>query len=297
MDNQFDMRDPRNQYPQPPFDKQPQDAPGLSGKMDPVPDHGEDTYQGLGRMNGRKALITGGDSGIGRAVAIAYLREGAEVTVNYLPAEEEDAKDLVDLAKREGATLHTIPGDLTDQAFCASLVADAAQAMGGLDCLVINAGKQVAQMSIADITDAQFDATMKTNCYAMFWLCRAALPVMPAGGTIINVTSILGYKPASFLLDYSSTKFFIRGFTQAFAQQAMEKGVRVNAVAPGPFWTPLQPSGGQTQENLESFGSGMPMGRPGQPAEIASTFVFLATQESGYIVGETIGVTGGAPLS
>lgn len=295
--NQYEARNPLTDYPQPPFQRQPQDAPGTTHAMQPAPDHGERTYQGFGRMKGRKALITGGDSGIGRAAAIAYLREGAEVAINYLPEEEKDAQELVLLAEKEGHKLHTLPGDLTDESFCAQLIKSAAEAMGGIDILVINAGKQTAQHSIQDISSEQFDRTLKTNCYAMFWLSKAALPLMQPGGTIINVTSILGYKAVPFLLDYASTKFFIRGFTQALAKQVAGQGIRVNAVAPGPFWTPLQPSGGQTQENLQEFGEEAPFGRPGQPAEIAPTFVYLATQESGFVSGETIGVTGGMPLS
>ncbi|WP_420394723.1 SDR family oxidoreductase [Acuticoccus sp.] len=291
------MRDPREDYPKPPFAKQRQPEPGLDVEMDPPVDHGEATYKGLGRMRGRKALITGGDSGIGRAVAIAYMREGADVVVNYLPEEDADFQELSSLASNEGGTIVGMPGDLTDEAFCLRLVKEAAEQLGGLDTLVINAGKQVFQESIADLTTEQFDRTLKTNCYAMFWLSKAALPLMPPGSAIINVTSILGYKPTPILLDYSATKFFIRGFTQNLAQQAIKQGVRVNAVAPGPFWTALQPSGGQPPEKLESFGEQTPMGRPGQPAELASTFVFLATQEAGYVVGETIGVTGGMPLA
>ena len=294
-DNQYAMRDPRTQYPQPPFPRQPQPAPGLTTEMDPYPDHGEHSYRGLGRMEGRRALITGGDSGIGRATAIAYLREGAAVAVNYLDAESPDAATLAELAETEGHTLVRLPGDLTDEAFCERLIADAHDQLGGLDVLVINAGKQVFQESIQDITTEQFDQTFKTNVYAMFWLSKAALPLMPPGAAVINVTSIQGYDPSPTLMDYASTKWAIIGFTKALAQQAIKDGVRVNAVAPGPFWTPLQPSGGQSQENVETFGQKTPYGRPGQPAEIAPTFVFLATQESGYIAGEVFGVTGGDP--
>ena len=297
ISNQYDILDPRSAYPQPPFPRQPQNAPGLAARMDPEPDHGEKSYQGFGRMKGRKALITGGDSGIGRAVAIAYMREGASVAINYLEEEQSDVQSLIDLAKSEGGTIIPMPGNLMEESFCVSLVKNAAEQLGGLDVVVINAGKQVMQQSIQDITTEQFDQTLKTNCYAMFWLSKAALPLMPPGASIINVTSVVGYNPIAALLDYSSTKFFIRGFTQALAKQALEQGIRVNAVAPGPFWTPLQSSGGQTQDNLEEFGSSFPMGRPGQPAEIASTFVFLATQESGFVTGEIIGVTGGSPIS
>ncbi|OZC04092.1 SDR family oxidoreductase [Rubricoccus marinus] len=293
--NQYAMQDPRSQYPSPPFPRQPQEAPGLTTKMEPEPDHGETSYRGFGRMEGRKALITGGDSGIGRATAIAYAREGAAVAINYLPSEEKDAQSLADLIEGEGGTLVRLPGDLQDESFCVQLVEDAREKLGGLDVLVINAGNQTAQESIQDITTEQFDRTYKTNVYAMFWLSKAALPHIPAGGTIINVTSVQGYKPSANLLDYASTKWAIIGFTKALAKQAIESGVRVNAVAPGPFWTPLQPSGGQPQDSIETFGEQVPMGRPGQPAEIAPTFVFLATQESGYISGEVFGVTGGDP--
>lgn len=293
--NQYTMQDPRPQYPAPPFPKQPQPKPGLAARMTPEPDHGEASYQGFGRMVGRKALITGGDSGIGRATAIAYAREGASVAINYLPSEEPDVQSLAELIEAEGGTLVRLPGDLTDEAFCEQLVRDAHEALGGLDVLVVNAGAQTSQESILDISTEQFDRTYKTNVYAMFWLCKAALPLLPPGASIINVTSIQGYDPSPHLLDYASTKWAIIGFTKALAPQALERGVRVNAVAPGPFWTALQPSGGQTQERVQQFGGNTPMGRPGQPAEIAPVFVFLATQESGYITGEVFGVTGGNP--
>ena len=295
--SQYDMRDPRTQYPQPPFPKQPQDKPGFDHKMEPKADHGENSYQGFGRLKDRKALITGGDSGIGRAVAIAYSREGAEICITYLPEEKEDADWVCELLEGEGHTVRRMPGNLTDKEFCNSLIKEAHERMGGLDILVNNAGKQVRQPGIEDISDEQFDETMKTNVYAMFWLTKAALPLMPPGAAIINVTSNQGFSPAPYLLDYATSKFAIRGFTEAIAQGAIERGVRVNGVAPGPFWTPLQPSGGQTQEKVQEFGKGTPMGRPGQPAELAPTFVFLASQESSYISGEIIGVTGGKPIS
>ena len=296
--NQYALQNPLTQYPRPPFPRQPQDVPGSIAKMDPRPDHGEESYRGFGRMDGLKTLITGGDSGIGRATAIAYAREGAAVAINYLSEEQApDVRSLVDLIEGEGGTIVTLPGDLTDESFCKRLVQDANEAMGGLDVVVINAGKQTYQESILDITTEQFDETYKTNVYAMFWLSRAAVPLLPAGGSIINVTSIQGYKPSPGLLDYASTKWAIIGFTKSLAKQLAEKGIRVNAVAPGPFWTPLQPSGGQPQDKIEEFGSEVPYGRPGQPAEIAPTFVFLATQEAGYITGEVVGVTGGNPTT
>ena len=293
--NQYAMQNPLTQYPRPPFPRQPQEAPGTIEEMEPRPDHGEESYEGFGRMEGRKALITGGDSGIGRATAIAFAREGAAVAINYLPSEEQDAQSLADLIESEGGTLVKLPGDLTDEAFCEKLVQDAHEALGGLDVLVLNAGKQTSQESIQDITTEQFDRTYKTNVYALFWLSKAALPLLPAGASVINVTSIQGFEPSANLLDYASTKWAIIGFTKALAKQVVDKGIRVNAVAPGPFWTPLQPSGGQPQDVIEKFGSEAPYGRPGQPAEIAPTFVFLATQESGYITGEVFGVTGGNP--
>ncbi len=293
--NQYAMQDPRTQYPRPPFPRQPQEAPGLASKMDPTPDHGEESYRGFGRMEGRKALITGGDSGIGRAAAIAYAREGAAVAINYLESEQSDAESLKELIEGEGGTVHLFPGDLTDESFCTQLIADAVEALGGLDVLINNAGKQVFQESIDDVTSEQFDQTFKTNVYAMFWLSKAAVPHLPPGGSIINTTSIQGYKPSATLLDYATTKGAQIEFTKALAKQLADKGIRVNAVAPGPFWTPLQPSGGQPQDKVEEFGSQVPLGRPGQPAEIASTYVFLATQEAGYITGEVFGVTGGDP--
>ncbi|MBB4657795.1 SDR family oxidoreductase [Parvularcula dongshanensis] len=295
--NQWAMRDPLTQYARPPFPRQPMDAPGTTDQMTPAPNHGETSYKGLGRMEGRKALITGGDSGIGRATAIAYMREGAEVAINYLQEEASDVEGLKKLFEAEGKTLHTFPGDLTEEGFCTSLVKDAAGALGGLDVLVINAGKQTAQESIFDITTEQFDRTYKTNCYAMFWLAKAAIPLMPKGAAIITTTSIQGSKPSANLLDYASTKWAIIGFTKSLAKQMTERGIRVNGVAPGPVWTPLQPSGGQPQDVIENFGDEVPYGRPAQPAELAPAYVYLATQESGYVTGEVIGVTGGNPTA
>ncbi len=265
--------------------------------MTPRPDHGEESYKGLGRMKGRKALITGGDSGIGRAAAIAYFREGAQVAINYLAEEAPDVDSLAELFAAEGGKLHKLPGDLRDEAFCVQLIQDAQSAMGGLDVLVINAGKQTAQDSIFEITTEQFDNTYKTNVYAMFWLSKSAIPIMPKGASIIMTTSIQGSKPSQNLLDYASTKFAIIGFLKALAKQVAERGIRVNGIAPGPFWTPLQPSGGQPQDSIEQFGSTTPYGRPGQPAEIAPMYVFLATQESSYTSGEVFGSTGADPTS
>jgi NAD(P)-dependent dehydrogenase (short-subunit alcohol dehydrogenase family) len=294
--NQYAMQNPLTQYPRPPFPDQPQSPPGIDQDMVPRPDHGEKTYQGFGRLEGRKALITGADSGIGRAAAIAYAREGADVAINYLPSEERDARQVIELIEAEGRKAIAIPGDLKDEAFCVQLVEKAHEQLGGLDILVNVAGKQEAQKDIADITTAQFDDTLKTNIYAMFWLCKKALPLMPAGATIINTASIQSYDPSATLLDYATTKAAIVAFTKSLAAQVISKGIRVNAVAPGPIWTVLQPSGGQPQEKIPTFGSQVPMKRPGQPAECAPLYVLLASQESSYITGEVFGVTGGNPL-
>ncbi|WP_277963428.1 SDR family oxidoreductase [Pseudomonas sp. RIT-To-2] len=295
-DNQYSMQNPLTQYPQPEFPDQPQSAPGTVHKLHPAADHGETSYKGFGRLAGRKALITGADSGIGRAAAIAYAREGADIVLNYLPEEESDAREVVQLIEAEGRKAICLPGDLKDERFCQSLVSQAVERLSGLDILVNVAGKQQAVEAIADITTEQFDATFKSNVYAMFWLCKAALPHLPAGATIINTASIQSYSPSQNLLDYASTKAAIVAFTKALAKQVIAQGVRVNAVAPGPIWTPLQPSGGQPRDKIPTFGSQTPMGRPGQPAECAPLYVFLATQESSYITGETYGVTGGNPL-
>ena len=294
--NQYAMQDPAKQYPQPEFDKQPQSAPGLAKDMDPKPAHGEDSYKGFGRLAGRKALITGADSGIGRAVAIAFAREGADIVMNYLPAEEEDAREVVALIEQAGRKVVAAPGDISDEMFCVALVDTANKALGGIDILVNVAGKQTAQKAIADLTTEQFDATFRTNVHAMFWLCKAALPLMPPGATIINTTSIQAYQPSEFLLDYASTKAAIVAFTHALAKQVAEKGIRVNAVAPGPVWTPLQTSGGQPQDKIPELGTMVPLGRPGQPAELAPIYVLLASQESSYVTGEIYGVTGGNHL-
>ena len=268
------LKNPVTLYPKPPFKRQPQEPPGLASKMVPRPDHGEKSYKGSGRLTGRKALITGGDSGIGRAAAIAFAREGADVAIGYLPFEESDAKEVVELIRAEGRKAVALPGDIRDETFCRQLVADAVKGLGGLDILVNNAGKQVAQASIADITTEQFDATFKTNVYAMFWITKAALAHLPVGAAIINTASIQAYEPSPNLLDYAQTKACIVSFTKGLAKQLAAKGIRVNAVAPGPFWTPLQPSGGQPQESIETFGSKSPLGRPGQPAEIAPDLRF-----------------------
>ncbi|MFC5847601.1 SDR family oxidoreductase [Deinococcus petrolearius] len=291
--NQYEMRDPREQYPKPPFPEQPQAAPGLAAKMVPEPDHGETSYQGFGRLKGRKALITGGDSGIGRAVAIAYAREGADVAIGYLPSEEKDAQEVIKLIEAAGVKALALPGDLKDESFCTQIVEKTVAAFGGLDILVSNAGKQVFQESIADITTEQFDQTFKTNVYALFWITKAAIPHMQPGSTIITTSSVNATQPSETLLDYATTKAAIAAYTEALSGQLAEKGIRANTVAPGPFWTALQPSGGQSQEKVKEFGSQVPLGRPGQPAEIAPIYVLLASQESSYITGGLFPVTGG----
>jgi NAD(P)-dependent dehydrogenase (short-subunit alcohol dehydrogenase family) len=294
--NQYAMQDPTKQYPQPKFDKQPQSAPGLASEMDPKPDHGEESYRGFGRLAGRRAIITGADSGIGRATAIAFAREGADVVLNYLPAEEADAKEVVMLVEKAGRRAFPMPGDISQEASCLQLIEKGRGALGGLDILVNNAGKQTARTDIAEITTEQFEATFRTNVFSMFWLCKAALPHMPPGAAIINTTSIQSYQPSPSLLDYASSKAAITAFTHALAKQVASKGIRVNAVAPGPVWTPLQPSGGQPQDKIPEFGAKAPLGRPGQPAELAPIYVLLASQESSYVTGEVYGVTGGNHL-
>ncbi len=291
------MQNPLTEYPRPPFKSQHQEAPGLAGLMDPRPDHGEKSYKGSGKLIGRKALITGGDSGIGRAAAIAYAREGADVAINYLPVEEPDAKEVVELIQAAGRKAVAIPGDLRDESFCQKLVSDAVAQLGGLDILVSNAAKQVFQESLADISTEQFDSTFRTNVYGMFWVTKAALPHLQPGSTIICTTSINAYDPVPTILDYAMTKGAIAIFIKGLSKQLIPKGIRVNGVAPGPVWTPLQPSGGQSQEKLITFGSDVPFGRPGQPAELASTYVFLASQESSYVSGEIYGITGGHPTA
>ena len=291
------MQDPREQYPKPPFPPQPQPAPGLAARMEPRPDHGETSYRGSGKLVGRKALITGADSGIGRAAAIAFAREGADVAIGYLPSEEEDAKAVLALIEAEGRKAIALPGDITDETFCKALVAQAVEALGGLDILVNNAGKQVTQPEIEDITSQQFDQTLKTNLYAMFWITKAAEPHLQPGAAIINTASVQAYEPSENLLDYATTKAGIVAFTKALAKQMIKKGVRANVVAPGPFWTVLQPSGGQPQEKVEHFGEQSQLGRPGQPVEIAPVYVLLASQEASYITGEVYGVTGGAGVA
>lgn len=286
--------DPTTNYPKPPFKGQSQPWPGLVSQMDPRPDHGETSYKGSGRLAGRKALITGGDSGMGRAAAIAYAREGADVAINYLPAEEADAKEVIALIKKEGRKGIAIPGDLRDEAFCRQLVEEAVRQLGGLDILVNNAARQQANASLLDITSEQFDWTMKTNIYAPFWLTKAALPHLKPGAAIISTTSEQAYNPSADLHDYAMTKAANMSYVKSLAKQLGPKGIRVNGVAPGPIWTPLQVSGGTVQEKLKKFGGDTPLGRPGQPVELASIYVQLAASDASYATGQIYGAAGGS---
>ena len=292
--NQQGLEDPRYKYPKPPFKGQSQPWPGLAGKMDPKPDHGETSYKGSGRLQGRKALITGGDSGMGRAAAIAYAREGADVAINYLPAEEADAREVIAMINAEGRKAVAIPGDITDESFCQRLVEEAVKGLGGLDILVCNAALQQTQPSILDITTEQFDRTMKTNIYAPFWIIKAAIPHLPPGSTIIGTTSEQAEDPSEDLYDYAQTKAATTNYVRSLAKQLAGKGIRVNGIAPGPIWTPLQVSGGATQEKLKEFGGKTPLGRPGQPAELASIYVQLAANDAGYATGQVYGAAGGS---
>ncbi|PZU72531.1 SDR family oxidoreductase [Brevundimonas albigilva] len=297
MADRLKMQDPREQYPKPPFPQQPQPEPGLARRMEPRPDHGETSYSGCDRLTGRKALVTGGDSGIGRAAAIAYSREGADVAISYLPSEESDAKEVIALIEAEGRKAVALPGDVTDEAWCEELVARAVNELGGLDILVVNAGHQQYRNDVSGVSNADFDLTMKTNLYALHWIVRAATPHLKPGAAVITTASVQAYEPSAILLDYATTKAGIVAYTKALAKQLIEKGVRANVVAPGPFWTALQPSGGQPQEKVAKFGEQSEFGRPGQPVEIAPVYVLLASQEASYITGEVYGVTGGAGIA
>lgn len=289
----IELENPLEKYPKPPFKKQTQPWPGLASKMEPKPDHGEKSYKGSGRLAGRKALITGGDSGMGRAAAIAYAREGADVAICYLPFEEPDAQEVIALIKAAGRKAVAIPGDLRDENFCRQLVEQAVKELGGLDILVNNAGRQQTRKSILDVTTEDFDATMKTNVYAPFWLTKAALPHLKPGSTIISTASVQAYEPSEDLYDYAQTKAANMNSVKSLAKQLAPKGIRVNGVAPGPIWTPLQVSGGATMEKLVVFGENTPMKRPGQPAELASIYVQLAAADASYATGQIYGSSGG----
>jgi len=279
--------------PRLPFPVQHQSQPGLEAKLRPAPRWHAPRYRAAAKLEDKVALVTGGDSGIGRAAAIAFAREGADVAIGYLPAEESDAQDVAKYIREAGRKAVLLPGDIRSEGFCEHLVGEAVKQLGGLDILVNNAGRQQSADSILEITTEQFDWTYKTNVYAMFWITKAAVPHMPAGAAIINTASVNAYDPAENLLDYASTKGAIANFSKGLAKQLAKKGIRVNAVAPGPFWTPLQVTGGQTPEKLEKFGSDTPLGRPGQPAEIATVYVDLASAEGSYITGQVYGIAGG----
>ena len=285
--------DPLTKYPAPPFEKQSQPWPGLASKMNPRPDHGETSYKGSGRLTGRKALITGGDSGMGRAAAIAFAREGADVAISYYPSEEPDAREVVSYIQQAGRKAVRLPGDLRDERYCEKLVADAMAGLGGLDILVMNAGRQQSKESILDLTTEEFDATMKTNIYAPFWIIKAALPHLQPGSTIIGTTSEQAYDPSPELYHYAQTKAATMNYVKSLAKQLAPKGIRVNGVAPGPIWTPLQVSGGASMEKLQKFGGDTPMKRPGQPAELAGMYVRLAENDGSYTTGNIFGAGGG----
>jgi NAD(P)-dependent dehydrogenase (short-subunit alcohol dehydrogenase family) len=287
------LQDPREKYPKPPFHKQKQPWPGLACKMDPPPDHGENSYRGSGRLLGRKALITGGDSGMGRAAAIAFAREGADVAINYFPSEQEDADQVIALIRDAGSKGIAIPGDLREKSFCHKMVEDAVAGLGGLDILVNNAARQQSHETILDIEDEEFDATIKTNIYAPFWTIKSALPHLKAGAVIIATASEQAYDPSPELYDYAQTKAATMNYVKSLAKQLGKKGIRVNGVAPGPIWTPLQVCGGASMEKLEKFGSQTPLGRPGQPAELAGIYVQLADATASYANGQIYGASGG----
>ena len=292
-DGQLSLDNPVKRHPKISPPKQDQPEPGLDAKLTPAADHGEETYIGTGRLKGRKALVTGGDSGIGAAVAIAFAREGADVAIAYLPAEEEDARKIISVIEGEGRVGIGLSGDLLEAEYRNSLVDRAAEMLGGLDILVNNAGKQIAVEKLEDLDDEQVMETFQVNILAMFTLARAALRHFPDGASIINTTSVQAYDPSPTLLDYASTKAAINAFTKGLAVQLAPRGIRVNAVAPGPIWTPLQVSDGQPKDALPKFGHNVPLGRAGQPVELAPAYVFLASAESSYVVGETLNVNGG----
>ncbi|MGY2079858.1 glucose 1-dehydrogenase [Modestobacter sp. SYSU DS0657] len=295
MPDQFTFTDPTTMYRTDGFPEQSQDAPGLAQDLAPTADHGETSYRGTGRLTGRKALVTGADSGIGRAAAIAFAREGADVVLNYLPSEQADAEQVAALIEEAGRKAVLAPSDVSEETAARQLVHTALEALGGLDIVANIAGKQTFVDDLADVTSEQFDQTFKTNVYALFWIVQEALPHLPAGATIINTSSIQAYQPSPGLVDYATTKAAINTMSKALAQQLAPKGIRVNVVAPGPFWTPLQASGGQPTEALPEFGQETPLGRAGQPAELGPAYVFLASPESSYTTGATLHVNGGMP--
>jgi NAD(P)-dependent dehydrogenase (short-subunit alcohol dehydrogenase family) len=294
-DNQYSATDPTSKYAQPETGTGEVSHPGLTADMSERPDHGEESYEGSGKLTGRRAVITGGDSGIGRAVALAFAREGADVVISYLDAEEQDAQETVRLIEGAGRRAITVPGDLRDEKQCQHVVEIAVEELGGIDILVNNAAYQMAQPGgIAEISTEQFDRVLKTNLYAMFWMCKYAVPHLPPGSSIINTASIQAVQPSPELMDYALTKAAIVNFTKALASSLAEQGIRVNSVAPGPIWTPLIPAT-MTPDKVQEFGKSTPLGRAGQPAEVAPAYVFFASGESSFITAEVLGVTGGNP--
>ncbi|MCD7936465.1 MAG: SDR family oxidoreductase [Tannerellaceae bacterium] len=288
-----EMQNPLNQYHEGGFPKQKQEPPGIQADMTPVPDCGEESYVGHNRLEGRKALITGADSGIGRAVAIAFAREGADIALNYMPSEQQDAEDVSKLIEAEGRKAILIPGDISDENFCKELVEKAYEGLEGLDILAMVAGMQQANDDILTLSTEQIRKTFETNVFSLYWITKVAIPHMPPGATIITTSSIQAYQPSPLLLDYAATKSAIAAFTRALAKQVATKGIRVNSVAPGPIWTALQITGGQPQEKIPEFGQDTPLKRAGQPVELAGVYVYLASQESSYVTAEVYGVTGG----
>lgn len=293
--DQLTFQDPVERFPDITPPKQDQPEPGLDAELVPQTDRGEHSYRGTGRLEGRRALITGADSGIGAAVAIAFAREGADVALSYLPAEEEDAQNISRIIEESGRTALRLPGDLADPAYCTSVVDDAASGLGGLDAIVNNAGRQIAIEQIEDLDDDQWNHTYDVNIRAIYRISKAALRHLEPGSTIVNSTSIQAYNPSPNLVDYASTKAAINNFTKGLGQQLAPRGIRVNAVAPGPIWTPLQVSDGQPKDALPEFGKSTPLGRAGQPTELAPAYVFLTSTESSYVIGETLNVNGGSP--
>ena len=294
--DQTEQQNPVDQYPQPEFPEQELEYPGLESQMDPRPDYGKESYRGSSRLEGKAAIITGGDSGIGRAVALAFAREGADVLISYLEVEESDAQETVQVVEESGKKAVPVPGDIRDEDHCQKIVEQAVQEFGRIDILVNNAAYQMSRGGIQDISSEELDRTFRTNVYAMFYLCKAALPHMQPGASIINTSSVEAYQAKPPLLDYSATKGAIITFSKGLAQEVTAQGIRVNVVAPGPVWTPLIAATYHPYMEMSQFGGSKPMGRPAQPVEVAPAYVFLASQESSYISGEVIGVTGGAPL-
>ncbi|CCH51816.1 short-chain dehydrogenase/reductase SDR [Fibrisoma limi BUZ 3] len=291
--NTYEKKDPQEKYPQPPYPEQQQEVPGTEAAMQPQADHGETSYRGSGKLTGRKAIITGGDSGIGRAVAIAFAREGADVLIAYLN-EDQDAQETAKYVKEAGRKAVLVPGDVGDEAHCRQIIQKAIDEFGQIDILVNNAAFQMSRESLQEVSTEEWDHTFRTNIYAMFYLCKAAEPHLKPGSTVVNTTSINAYKPRPTLIAYAATKAAIQNFTANMGQLWAEKGIRVNCVAPGPIWTPLIPST-MPPDQVKSFGHDVPLKRAGQPAELAPIYVLLASEDSSYMTGSTVQVTGGSP--